>query len=158
MRDLYAPTAAASWWNPGLPAQSFRSFGMTVTAYTRATCEDVDCSHWRNGWLCSVEAGSADERLIAQACDGSADGIRRQWASREQQGTSAAYWFPPGQPCFRASTHRIPEQGRFYHRDGDRRGNPSGLIVTHSGPESWRDELGEHQLRLAGQRERYGAG
>ncbi len=142
---------------PALGVQGFRSFGMTVTRRVRATCAEVDCEQSRAGWAVNVLAGSDDERLIEQACDGTVDGLRRMPATRDVVGNSIMYWFPPGQPCFRAASHLVPWDSRFYHRDGDWRGNPSGLVVAHKDARSWVDEFGEHQLRLVEQRQRYGA-
>lgn len=144
-------------WSMNAPVGGFRSFGMRVTKYVHATCEEFECGHWRNGWATTVTPGSDDAHLVEQACDGRADGYRRAWSRLEPlPGGFVRIWFEPGQPCFKAASHRVPWSGRWYHRDGDWRGNPSGLVVPHRDGRSWVDEFGEHQERIAGERQRYG--
>lgn len=137
----------------------YRSFGMKVQRWVSATCAEVDCPHWLNGWANTVIPGSEDVKLIEQACEGRVDGYRRAWSRLEPLPDGfVRIWFEPGQPCLKASTHKIPWNGQWYHRDGDWRGNPAGLVVAHKDARSWVDEFGEHQVRLVDQRQRYGVG
>ncbi len=160
VRNAYGPGALpglTAAWNLQAPVGGFRSFGMRTTRTVSATCAEVDCPHWQNGWACVVVPGSEDAGVVEAACDGRADGRRRAWARLEPLPKGfVRIWFDPGQPCFKASTHRVPWEASWYHRDGDWRGNPSGLVVAHRNARSWVDEFGEHQLRIAGERERYG--
>ncbi|MES2211355.1 MAG: hypothetical protein V4515_14425 [Chloroflexota bacterium] len=140
------------------PVQGYRSFGMVTTRRVQATCADVMCEHNAKGWVTVVPPGSPDEGVLVAACDGRVDGIRRQWRERcVSLGGFHEYHFDPGQPCLRASTHTVPWSFAFHHRDGDWRGNPSGLVVAHPDGQSWVDEFGQHQERIVHQRERYGA-
>jgi hypothetical protein len=145
-------------WNMAAPVSGFRSFGVQVTQRVACTCEEFGCEHWVKGWVSTVIPGSPDAGLLEQACDGRVDGYRRAWSRLEPlQNGFVAVHFEPGQPCLRASTHRIPWAANWYHRDGDWRGNPSGLRRAHPDVQSWADELGQHQNRLIDQRQRYGA-
>jgi hypothetical protein len=156
IRDLPGLRAV---WGSNINPSAFRSFGMNVERYVSATCEEIDCPHWTNGWAATAIPGSEDWGLIIAACEGRVDDRRRMPASREVLPDGMVrLWFPPGQPCFKASTHRVPWSARWYHRDGDIRGNPSGLVVAHADARSWVDEFGEHQMRLAEQHRRYGSG
>lgn len=140
------------------PVQAFRSFGMTVTRRVHATCEEFGCEHWAKGWITAVPPDSPDEGVLVAACDGRVDQFRRRWTRIEVTSNGFhAYHFPPGQPCLRASTHTIPWNFAWHHRDGDWRGNPTGIVVPHPDGTSWVDEFGEHQQRIADQRKRYGA-
>jgi hypothetical protein len=142
-------------WNTASPVSAWRSFGMRVQRYVAATCAEVDCHQWANGWATTVIPGSEDAGLVEQACDGRVDGRTRAWARLEPLPDGfVRIWFEPGQPCFKAAQHRIPWAGRWYHRDGDWRGNPSGLVVAHADARSWVDEFGEHQLKLVANHDR----
>lgn len=145
---------------PQGPVTGYRSFGMTVTKWVKATCEEFGCEQWERGWVSIVVPGSRDENVLLQGCNGRIDGLRRASSGVQTQPDGfVRYTFEPGQPCFKASTHQIPWDGRLYHRPGDWRGNPDGprAVTVHPNPQSWVDEFAEHQLRVAGQRERYGA-
>lgn len=143
---------------PAAPVQGFRSFGMRATRRVRATCEEFECDGWAKGWITAVPPGSPDEGVLRAACDGRVDGFRRAWRVVEVTPNGFhAYNFDAGQPCLRASTHTVPWGFAFHHRDGDWRGNPTGLVVPHPSGQSWVDEFGQHQERIAHQRERYGA-
>lgn len=145
-------------WDMAAPVRGFRSFGMRVTRTLAATCAEVDCAHWLKGWGIKIQRSDRDSvELIEQACDGRADGHLRKWSRIDVlDGDFVSLWFEPGQPCFKATSHRVPWDASWYHRDGDWRGNPSGLVVAHANARSWVDEFGEHQLRIAGERQRYG--
>lgn len=141
------------------PVSGYRTFGQRVTRRVRATCAEVGCEQHRDGWVTVVPPGSPDEGVLRAACEGRVDGHRRQWAEVAPTPSGfLAYSFPPGQPCLRASLHRVPVAVQLYHRTGDWRnaGSTSGL-VTHPDAQSWVDEFGEHQQRVAQQRQRYGA-
>jgi hypothetical protein len=137
-------------WDTAVNPSYFRSFGAKVTKYVSATCAEVDCSQYATGWAVEFERGGEDQGVIEKACDGRADGRTRRWSDIEPlPGNRVRITFPAGQPCFKASSHRIPWAGRFYHRDGDWRANPSGLLVNHRDASSWVSEFGEHQQKLA---------
>jgi hypothetical protein len=144
---------------PQGPVSGYRSFGQRVARRVRATCAEVGCEHWQDGWVTTVLPDSEDEALIEKACAGEVDGIRRLscGGTLELDGF-IRYHFPPETPCFRASTHTVPMAVTMYHRKGDWRGNPDGVnvITVHPSVESWVAEFGEHQQRVADQRQRYG--
>lgn len=145
---------------PLAPVQGYRSFGMRVTRRVRATCEEFGCDGWAKGWFTTVLPDSEDMKLIDAACDGRVDGFTRACASAERLPDGfIRLWFEPGQPCFRASTHAIPWDVAFHHRNGDWRGNPDGkgAVVLHPDGQSWVDEFGQHQQRIKDERQRYGA-
>lgn len=141
---------------PQGPVSGYRSFGQRITRRVRATCAEVECDAYANGWVTSVPTGGQDESVIVAACDGRVDGMRRQWETRLTLNGFTEYRFPPGQPCFKASAHTVPLAVQHYHRDGDWRGNPTGVVVAHPDIRSWIDEFGEHQQRVADQRQRIG--
>lgn len=143
---------------PKAPTRLFKTYGMRIIEREPVSCELAECPRWPTGWAAVVLANSQDEATIEAACRGEIDGIRRRWESATVQPDGfVRYVFPPGQPCFRASTHSIPLTARYTLRDGDWRGNPSGRIVTTNNAQTWIDDFGEHQQRIVDQRRAMGA-
>lgn len=143
---------------PAAPVTGFKTYGMRVIEREPATCEADDCGPYLNGWATVVLPETPDVGVIEAACRGEIDGYRRQWQTRELLPDGfLRFWFPPGQPCFRASAHSIPVTARYSLRDGDWRGNPSGKIVTTHDARTWLDDFGEHQQRIVDQRRALGA-
>lgn len=119
-----------------------------ATHWRAATCEEVDCGHWHNGWRLRLEGlQPADLAAIVQSG-------RRYTRTPVAPGET---WlvFQAGQPCFRAAAHRLPLErpGIFQVRQGDFR-LPIRGVRTFATPEDWRDHMGEHLDRLAEQRQR----
>jgi hypothetical protein len=149
---------------PAAPPHLFRTFSVRqplATHWRRATCEEVECEAFHRGWVTTVPPESQEYVDLARACRGEVDGFRRGAAPGSPEVTAEGFLrftFPAGQLCLRASAHKIhnDEMPIFQHRGGDWRAS-SGRVVTHSTPESWRDELGENQLRIVAERQRYGA-
>ncbi len=146
---------------PAAPSSLFRTFSASqpvATHWRRASCEEVQCPKLAGGWEITVPPDSQELATLAAACRGELDGVKRGYGQHfTQPDGMLTYVFPPGQPCLGALAHRVPldRPAVFRHRDGDWRGG-SGRVVVHSSAESWRDELGENQLRLRDQRTRYG--
>lgn len=129
---LRGPATAYSTWAIIAPPDRWRP----------ATCEDVDCGYWRQGWVTTVPAGGALEHTLK------ASGRRWSTAVPNPDGT-VSYTYAPGTPCFRASEHRAhrDEDDVYIRLDGHHTRYTGGRTV-HSGPVPWRDELGENQERL----------
>ena len=112
------------------------------THWTAATCAQVECEHYVNGWGVHVEAVGPELEHLARTSG------RRY---HEAQAGPGQTWllFEPGQPCFEAGTHlrRLEREELFVLRDGDWRGNPTGRTATLT-TQTWLDDFGEHQDRL----------
>lgn len=125
--------------------KTFQVVAPAATHYRPATCEEVECEQYRNGWQVRVEGLTPADLHTARNCGRS---------FREVQVAPGETWlvYAPGQPCFRASQHKAPV-GRpelYFVREGDWRGNPRGTRPRqHSKPEHWVEEFGEHQQTLA---------
>jgi capsid protein len=136
---------------PALPAQAFRTFQISapVASHFRpASCAEVDCPNWLNGWRVQVEK-LTPELLHAAKTSG-----RRH---REEPLAPGVTWlvFEAGQPCFRAGQHRTPI-GRpelYLVRDGDWR-QSYGQARQHTRPEHWVEEMSENQQRLIDAKQR----
>jgi hypothetical protein len=132
-----------------LPAAAMKTFEIAAplaSHWRPASCAEVECQHYIHGWMTTVLPGSDDETLIRQS------GRAFLPHSETMPDGFVRYTFPPGQPCFRAATHRAPleREPLFTLRGGDWRGNPRGLAAqTYDRAYQWVDDFATHQQRLA---------
>lgn len=120
-----------------------------ATHFRPATCEEVNCPHFLNGWTTRVDVST--ELGQRQSAYIEADRTR-MWAANVE-GVLVDYTFPPGQKCFRAASHRAPLDREPVYRiaEGDHRWR--GRVQTLA-ERSWLDDFGEHQERVAELHER----
>lgn len=107
------------------------------THFRKATCEEVECPHYLKGW--GLPLKGLDEGDIWQAKNSG-----RKWTELEIKAGEKHLWFEAGQPCFRASTHRIriEREEVFLLRPGDWRGQPSDRKpIVFSGADAWADSV-----------------
>lgn len=135
---------------PALPPQLRTTFGIhkpTDTHYRPASCAEVDCADHTRGWTTRVLTGSDDERLLQRAMSGRVDRHRRRAIARPDGGFMV-YAFPAGQPCLKASSHRVTLDRPPIHiiRGGDHRLSFDEQQVSG---EQWINEFGDHQGDLA---------
>lgn len=136
---------------PALPARAFRTFRISApvaTHFRKATCAEVDCPNWLNGWRVRVET------LTPELLHTAKNSGRRYREEALAEGTT---WlvFEAGQACFRAAEHRTPI-GRpelYLVRDGDHR-QSFGQARQHTRPEHWLEEMTENQQRLIDAKQR----
>jgi hypothetical protein len=133
---------------PKMDPQYYKTYAVVSpigTHFRRATCEEVGCPHYTNGWRVRVE-GLPPELVHAARTSG-----RKHIEQRVAEGET---WlvFDAGQPCFRASDHRTRVSDRpplYVVRDGDHRGNPRGTKARlHQNPENWVNDFAEHQQAI----------
>lgn len=109
-----------------------------TTHWRKATCEEVGCLDFHHGWGLDT-AGLTEGQIGAAKKSG-----RRYHVEHDANGAKRLL-FEAGQPCFRASEHRIrlDREELFLQRPGDWRGNPEphAKPLVFSGAESWRDSL-----------------
>ena len=138
--------------DPLLPASAYKTYSIVAplaTHHRPATCAEVDCPNYLNGWQVRVE-GLPPELL----CDARAHGRHREVRVAEGE-TWLVY--EAGQPCFKASEHRtrLDQPELFLVRGGDHRGNPRRTPTRrHTRPEHWVEDFAEHQQGLADVAER----
>lgn len=114
-----------------------------ATHWRRATCEEVQCGAFLRGWRTTVAYGSDKAEYIRKHSG------RRFTETRDE--VLAVFEFEPGQQCFAASEHRLPLERDpiFRVRDGDRRGNPSGRVITFPGARDFVDDFAENMQSVA---------
>jgi hypothetical protein len=134
---------------PLMPAQAYKTYGMSMPVQSHwrpATCEEIMCFNYLNGWKTVVAEGSPHAD-IARSLRGS-----YSFTETAQPGGMVEFVFAPGQKCFKWNDHRVQLErpARYYVADGDFRGNPRRTPVrVHQRAEDWVSDFGEHQMKLA---------
>ena len=135
--------------DPVGPVHAYKSYEIVSplsTHYRDGTCDEAGCLAQRHGWRTVVDESTELGQRQAHY-------IRTQSGRRFTEERTAAgltdFTFEPGQRCF--ASHKVPlERPELYVvRAGDHRGNPTGEVRKHSGPDSWVDDFATHQERIA---------
>ncbi|MFI0233161.1 hypothetical protein [Streptomyces sp. NPDC017086] len=134
--------------DPAMPPEAYKTWSMVSPVEThmrQATCEEVGCDHYTQGWRVHLEALTPDLQHAARTSG-------RAYTEQHAAPGQTYLVFEPGQPCFKAATHRAPI-GRpplFLVRDGDYRGNPRRTPTRrYDRPDQWVDDFATHQDKLA---------
>lgn len=145
---------------PALPVQHMQTYRIAspVGTHTRpATCAEVGCTPYLQGWVTVVPASSPDPKAytadyVRAVAAGRVDHIRRHCTERAAEGGLVEFHFPAGQRCFSESKHRksLDRPEIYLVRGGDWRGN-TGLIRRHTRPEHWVEDM-QTTLDKAGRR------
>lgn len=133
---------------PAMPPEAYKTWSMVSPIEThmrQATCEEVGCDHYTQGWRVHLEALTPELQHAARTSG-------RKYTEQHVAEGQTYLVFEPGQPCFKAATHRAPI-GRpplFLVRDGDYRGNPRRTPTRrYDRPDQWVDDFATHQDKLA---------
>ena len=140
---------------PGMPVDAYKTYRILSppsTHFRPATCAEVDCEAYLNGWRSII-----DETTVL--------GEQQAHYIRKQSGRSfiehrfesglTRFSFEAGQKCFaRGHQVRLDRPEHYLVRGGDWRGNPTGETRTHVNAADWVEDFGEHQQRLLDQIER----
>ncbi|MCP4960927.1 MAG: hypothetical protein GY925_16880 [Actinomycetia bacterium] len=122
-----------------------------------ATCAEVDCAAYLQGWSTFVDVGSVLGREQA-------DYLRfhsgRRFTEHPDLGGRIEFRFPGGQTCF-AGDHKVPaeEEPIYFWRPGDHRGGYVRHDVRiYDRPEQWVDDFASNTDTVATARSRAGTG
>lgn len=113
----------------------------------RTACEDAGCLAWRYGWETRVDESTAQGQFQASYIRARSGRTFREYRSAEGL---TVFRFESGQRCFAEHKTR-PEVYRVFR--GDRRRFLGGIRV-HARAADWVEDFGEHQQRIADQREK----
>lgn len=136
---------------PQLPSQHFKTYEIVAplqTHFRKATCAEVECAAYVNGWVTLVPSNSDAALYIRSGASG------RRFTevndSYDQLIGMTEFMFPPGQQCFASDKHRVPlEREPFYiARGGDARGNPMRERRVHTRASDWQEDFAGHLDRV----------
>ncbi len=140
----------------GVGPEHMRSFSIAAplrTHWRKASCAEVSCRHYREGWASEVD--ETTELGQFQASYIRTESGRGFSTFRTEAGLTR-FVFTAGQRCFHSDEHRVrvEEQPELYVvRDGDWRGNPRGTTPLRLNADRWLNEFGENSERLIRMRE-----
>jgi hypothetical protein len=128
------------------PTQAYKTYSIIVpkATHTRpATCEEVDCPNYLNGWktILSLSTQAGLIHTVKNSGRGHTELV---------DGDLVTFTFAPGQTCFQVSKHRIQVQQELYVvRGGDHRGNPTGMKRIHQKPLDWVEDFALHTNKIS---------
>lgn len=130
-----------------------QTYGLSApqaTHYRSASCREVDCLNYANGWISGFDVTDPEQ---ARACRIVREQSGRLFTVQEIGGTSGRIekvllTFGPGQECFLPHRVALEREPIYYLRDGDWRGNPTGRKIVFSDATPFVDDFGEHQERI----------
>ena len=136
--------------------QAYKTYALfqPKKTHTRvATCQEVECDAYANGWKTIVDVSTK----LGQK---QANYIRlhsgRSFSVTYQTATLIHFVFKPGQKCFREHRVSLQREPIFKIKGGDWRGNPLSVPTHIVKPQSWVDDFGENQQNVARRIERNG--
>lgn len=154
------PPSAYKTFTIGAPTGHQQDF------WRKATCAEVDCEHYLNGWvtICDntplgqqqahyIRTNSNREYVegsITSHVDDNGNTVR-EWSPLTRPDQPAAFKFPAGQPCFTAHKLRTNKPGIYLVRNGDWRQGAkinTSLIRQYDRDDQWVQDFGEHQQKL----------
>ena len=115
----------------------------------KATCEEINCAAWRDGWHTVVPSDPDSLRTFRDGCNGRLDGLRREAISVDSDTPNAqVFAFMPGNPCFDAVNHRVRKE--FYFVGPGAWNNQFRLQTArqHANADDWREDMAIHLDRL----------
>lgn len=132
---------------PALPVAAYKTYGVAAprATHTRpATCEEVNCPAWRNGWKTIVPTVSLQADYIRNADHG------RHYTETTADAGMAEFVFPPGQRCFNAANHvtSLHREPIYTVRGGDWRAR-TGPVRRHTRAEDFVEDFALNQQAIA---------
>lgn len=133
---------------PLMAPQAYKTYAVVSpipTHWRPATCAEVDCPHYLNGWRTRIENLTPD-LLHAAKTSG------RRYTVQQIAAGESYLVFAAGQLCFASSRHskKLDRPPLYVVRDGDWRGNPRRTRDrVHLNPANWVEDFAEHQQVLA---------
>lgn len=132
-----------------MPASGMQTFQISSPIQTHtvpATCEEVECSLYANGWRMRVdlqtELGQKQAYYIKHHSG-------RSYKVESQADGLVTLIFAPNQPCFQQHRKKNGRPEIYRVKGGDSRGNPLRTLTrVHKKPEFWVEEFAENQDRL----------
>ena len=134
-------------YTPLMGPNAYKTYTLR-TLWRKATCAEIDCPNYLNGWTFKVDHLKADPKV-----DYIARNSGRRFREQELNGEMYLV-YEPGQQCFSAGEHRIQQErdpllfvGRGDRRTFTAQGLPPNA-KQHKRPADWVDDFANHQDRL----------
>jgi hypothetical protein len=130
--------------------QRYKTYGASApisTHFRKATCAEVDCPNYLNGWRVRVEGLDPEMLHTARSCG-------RKFTELSVKEGESYLVFEAGQPCFATSKHRLrlERDFRYLVANGDWRGLSNTRVHTRF--EFWQEDFALHQDMVATRLER----
>lgn len=109
------------------------------THFRTATCAEIDCKAYREGWTIPLAGLNAHDVHVA-----------RHSGRRFREVDGRFLVFEPGQPCFRAHTHKISVERPAFYFVGRGKYPLFNVRQAHrfSNGDEWVDDFATHQDKL----------
>jgi len=138
---------------PALPPTSMQTFAVQAPLtskrhWRKATCHEVNCRHWREGWATVLDESITKQHGVAQYIRNFSG--RRFRETRADDGRTL-FTFAAGQTCFNSDSHTMRDQDVppiYLARGGDWRIDRDVRTTVHSGPDPWLDHLHSNLERV----------
>ena len=128
-----------------IPAQTFRVAMPVSTHWDAASCEDVDCLAYLNGWSLIMPVAEAADAIATVKASGRAYSFRM--VDRQTDDGMVEYRFAAGQPCFAASRHIAQTDRPALYIHGNRETQQSRVVQTNEWHERFVETLdGLHEI------------
>ncbi len=131
---------------PRMGAGAYKTYALRLpktTHYRKATCQEVECEAYANGWITKVDVSTALGQKQAKYI---VDKSGRTFTDVSGQGSPIReFVFKPGQRCFADHQVSLEREPLYIVRGGDWRGNPRGEVHTHTRATDWVDDFATHQ-------------
>jgi len=137
---------------PDMGPEGFKSYSMRrprSTHWRRATCEEVDCRAYIEGFVTTVDIGT---ELGQRQFHFITHDKKRSYSMQRVGPTVVKFLFKPGTICMGYEDHKVPldKLPFFLVHEGDWRGNPrGGSPFVHKRVIDWVDDFATHQMKLA---------
>lgn len=144
------PLSAQPFARNGIPVTATKTYTLSAppaTHWRKATCSEVQCPAYLNGFRTTVDETSPLGQFQA-------DYIRktsgRAFVEHRDEAGMTVFTFEAGQRCFASDNHQVPleREPNYLVRGGDWRAS-TGLIRRHANGDDWVDDFGEHQEHIA---------
>lgn len=136
---------------PQMPTQSYKTFAIKsplTTHYRRATCAEIDCPDYLNGWYLKIEGTPED--LLYTARNAGRKYTVGEVMLEENGEVFKALIFEAGQACFRESTHvkSLERPEFFFAGRGDYRSFSHRKAHQYDRPDQFVDDFEDHLARI----------
>jgi hypothetical protein len=145
--------------------QTYQILQPLATHWRPATCAEVDCPAYLQGWRSVVPEGSPQAAYIRsdrsrrhreESTVGVWDDTTSTWRVRDLRAEGlVGFWFEAGQTCFAAGDHRVPlDRPQIFRVAPTHAGRVAGDIRTHDNGAHWVEDFSIHLDHIRTIRER----